>query len=178
MSFKFKHNANRVSINLSKYVGKKIIGVEAAIDKFIDNTKKDAKINISSNKTVYQSKLINSFKKKVKKSKGRGEWSLKVDAVYGAFVEFGTKGKFNADSRLGNYPNKFKGMKGESGDVYDRLKKYLISEGVPENEVFIVIKSMLKKGTKAYPFFFPAVFKNKVTLKKDLRRVLKKRTKR
>jgi len=177
MSFKFKHNADRISINLSKYVGKKIIGVEAAIDKFIDNTKKDAKINISSNKTVYQSKLKNSLKKKVKKSKGKGEWSLKVDAVYGAFVEFGTKGKFDADSRLGNYPNKFKGMKGESGDVYDRLKKYLISEGVPENEVFIVIKSMLKKGTKAYPFFFPAVFKNKVTLKKDLRRALKKKTK-
>jgi len=36
----------------------------------------------------------------------------------------------------------------------------------------------LKKGTKAYPFFFPAVFKNKVILKKDLRRALKKRTKR
>ena len=178
MSFKFKHNADKISIDLSKYVGRKIIAVESAIDKFIKNTEADAKRNISSNGSIYESKLINSFKKKVVKSKGKGEWSLKVDAVYGAFVEFGTKGKFNADSRLGNYPNKFKGMKGESGDVYDRLKKYLISEGVPENEVFIVIKSMLKKGTKAYPFFFPAVFKNKVTLKKDLRRVLKKRTKR
>jgi hypothetical protein len=177
MNFKFKHNADQISINLSKTIGRKVIAVEAAIDKYIDNTKKDAKTNISSNKTVYQSKLINSFKKKVKKSKGRGEWSLKVDAVYGAFVEFGTKGKFNADSRLGNYPNKFKGMKGESGNVYDRLKKYLISEGVPEDEVWVVIKSMLKKGTKAYPFFFPAVFKNKVILKKDLRRALKKRTK-
>tara|TARA_R110000772_G_scaffold102790_1_gene203562 strand:+ start:1358 stop:1894 length:537 start_codon:yes stop_codon:yes gene_type:complete len=178
MSFKFKHNADKISIDLSKYVGRKIIAVESAIDKFIKNTEADAKRNISSNGSIYESKLINSFKKKVVKSKGKGEWSLKVDAVQGAFVEFGTKGKFRANPKLGNYPNQFKGMKGESGDVYERLEKYLLSEGVPENEIFTVIKSILNKGTKAYPFFFPAVFKNKLILRKDLRRAIKKRNKR
>jgi len=177
MSFKFKHNANKVSIKLSKYIGKKIIGVEAAIDKFIDNTKIDARTNISSNKNIYEARLINSFKKNVVKRKGSGEWSLKVDAVQGAFVEFGTKGKFKSPARLGSYPNQFKGMKGESGDVYERLEKYFLSKGVPDNEIFTVIKSVLSKGTKAYPFFFPAVFKNKVILRKDLRRAIKKKTK-
>ena len=178
MSFKFKHNADKISINLSRSIGKKIIAIESAIDKFIDNTERDAKRNISFNGNIYESKLINSFKKGVKKRKGKGEWSLKVDAIQGAFVEFGTKAKFNANPKLGNYPNRFKGMKGESGDVYERLEKYFIAKGVPDNEIFTVIKSVLNDGTKAYPFFFPAVFKNKVTLRKDLRRIIKKKTKR
>jgi HK97 gp10 family phage protein len=174
---KVESNANQISIKVNRSLMAKQDAIFAAVNKFIKNTERDAKNNLSSNDSFYQGKLRGSFRKKGKiLKKGGGYMKLIVDASYAPFVEFGTKGKANPPAALSSYAATFKGRKGEGGGkkvVGKRLRDYALSKNVPEEQIGAFIHSILKNGTKPHPFFFPAVFKNKHIMKSSLKRAIK-----
>jgi hypothetical protein len=176
MKFKLTHNINKVSAKIDKSLIAKNNAIYNSIDKFVENSKKDAENRISSNGSVYSGKLRNSLKinKKIVK-RLKGTWILKVDAIQGAFVEFGTKGKANPPARLSAYASQFKGMKGEGGNVIERLTEYFLSKNVPDGAIGAAINSVLKEGTKPHPFFFSSIWKNQRVLRTDLKKALKKK---
>ena len=101
---KVESNANQISIKVNRSLMAKQDAIFAAVNKFIKNTERDAKNNLSSNDSFYQGKLRGSFRKKGKiLKKGGGYMKLIVDASYAPFVEFGTKGKANPPAALSSY---------------------------------------------------------------------------
>jgi len=181
MSFKISHNGNEIALQIDRSLKAKQKGINKAVVKFINKVEKDAKSNLLSGKTsngqssVYTGKLLGSFKKKNKLSKKGGSAVLYVNAPYAPFVEFGTKQKANPPSELNSYANKFRGAKGEGGDRINNLTKYLQSKGYDQKRIFFTIRKIMEEGTKPHPFFFPAVFQNKLTLRNGLKKALKKK---
>ncbi len=176
MSFKVTHDTKKVMLSVNRQLLAKRKNVNESLAKYIVKVEASAKANLVSNGSNYQKELTGSFKvvNKLNMNKG-GYINLFVNASYAPFVEFGTKGKWSAPSELGSYPSKFKGTKGESGNVTKRLTKYLKDRGKQESEIGGLIANMLKNGTRANPFFFPAVFSNTLTLRNGLRKALKKK---
>tara|TARA_R110000824_G_scaffold50401_2_gene140788 strand:- start:1961 stop:2494 length:534 start_codon:yes stop_codon:yes gene_type:complete len=176
MSFKVTHDTKKVMLSVNRQLLAKRKNVNESLAKYILKVEKTAKANLISNDSNYQNDLTGSFRKVNKLNMKKGGYiQLFVNASYAPFVEFGTKGKFKAVSELGSYPSKFKGTKGESGDVTKRLTKYLQDKGKEASEIGGLIHSMLKNGTKPHPFFFPAVFSNTLTLRNGLKKALKKK---
>ena len=63
---KVESNANQISIKVNRSLMAKQDAIFAAVNKFIKNTERDAKNNLSSNDSFYQGKLRGSFRKKGK----------------------------------------------------------------------------------------------------------------
>jgi len=181
MSFKITHNADKIAIKIDRSLKAKRKGIDKAVVDYINKVEKDAKINITTGSasdgrsSIYTGKLLGSFKKRNKLSKKGGSITLYVGAAYAPFVEFGTKGKANPPAELSSYASRFKGAKGEGGNRVDNLTKYFKSKGYDSKRIFFTIKSIMEEGTKAHPFFFPAVFSNTLTLRNGLRKAIKKK---
>jgi hypothetical protein len=181
MSFKITHNADKIAIQVDRSLKAKRKGINNAVVKYINKVEKDAKTNLTTgsagdgNPSIYTGKLLGSFRKRNKLSKKGGSISLYVNAPYAPFVEFGTKNKANPPSELSSYASRFKGTKGEGGSRVGNLTKYFKSKGYDDKRIYFTIKNIMEEGTKAHPFFFPAVFSNTLTLRNGLRKALKKK---
>jgi hypothetical protein len=182
MSFKITHNADKIAIQVDRSLKAKQKGINKAVVNYINKVEKDAKTNLTTGSTnnsepsVYTGKLLGSFRKKNKLSKNGGSITLYVNAPYAPFVEFGTgNGAKNIPSELSSYASRFRGAKGEGGSRIDNLTKYLKSKNYDDKRIYFTIKKIMEEGTKAHPFFFPAVFSNTLTLRNGLRKALKKK---
>jgi hypothetical protein len=173
---KVTHNTNEVVRKVNKQLFMARKNVNRKILTYINQVEITAKNNLIANNSIYQSKLINSFKRVNKLNlKNGGFIRLYVDQPYAPFVEFGTKAKFRADSKLGSYPNKFKGTRGETGNPSKKIIKYLQHRGHNPSEIGGIMMEMFKNGTKPHPYFFPAVFQNKLSLRRNLKNIFRKK---
>lgn len=170
MSFKLESNAKGVSIKIQRSLKAKGKAIDNAVNQFIDKVETDAKRNLVSNKSIFTGKLLSSFRKR----KTKTEKILWVENDYAPFVEFGTKKNFKLEyPQLAPVARKFRGNKVDSG--FKDIKKWAASKGISKKDAFKIIKSLAREGSKAHPFFYRAVFTNKVFLQRRLKAAIRKR---
>ena len=145
--------------------------VEVSTQKYIKNVERDAKKNLVGNNSVFKGGILGSFKKKF----GKKESILWVDNEYAPFIEWGTKKNFKLEhSELASFAASFKGKKTRKSG-FREIKDWLASKGKSPKDSFKMVKHLKREGNKAHPFFYRAVFANTVSLRRDLKRALKKR---
>lgn len=96
-----------------------------------------------------------------------------TDVKYGPYMEFGTKKRRKIPPGLEGYAMQFKGGGGSFEDFEASLKLWAKRKGIPEEEVYPIMMSILHKGVKAQPFLFPAFFAEQPQLLKRLKKVLR-----
>jgi HK97 gp10 family phage protein len=175
MSFRITNNVNKISIETTKNFKAKSKNLDKVFDRFVIDAKTRAKSNIERNNSVDNGTLRDSIKIKKRKTRDTKKWKIIVDSIHGAFVEFGTRKRYNAPSSLSSYANSFKGMKGEGGDVIKRLTDYFKRKNFDNDRIQIAIMDVLTNGTRPHPFFFPAVWYAQRKLPRKIRKALKKR---
>ena len=145
--------------------------VEVSTQKYIKNVERDAKKNLVGNNSVFKGGILGSFKKKF----GKKESILWVDSYYAPYVEWGTKRNFKLEqASLASFAASFKGSARKSNKFRD-IKDWAAQKGISKKDTFKITRALFKEGNKAHPFFYRAVFANTVSLRRDLKRALKKR---
>lgn len=82
---------------------------------------------------------------------------------YAAFIEFGTKSKFNPYPGTDEYAAQFKGEKGNSGiKLIDAIKAWVQRKGIADGKeadkaAFLIARSIYKNGINPKPFFFKQI---------------------
>ncbi len=168
MSKGFSHNIPEVKRKIKKSLKAKDKAINEAIDDFYTRVVFDAKKNVAYNRSIATGELISSI------SKGKDEAG--VAAPYATFVEFGTKGKVRipADPQLTKIARQ--APEGKFEDFLTKIRDWARGKNIrSENVVFLIAQEILKKGSSPHPFWFPAVFKNKHVLERDLYNALKKK---
>lgn len=178
--FKITSNATQVNIAINRSLKAKKKAVKEVAHRFLIDVKNDAKKNVASNNSIAKGSLINAIEYD-KKSMITG---VRDDiAPYAPFVEFGTKGKFKlppGTKGLGSIAASFKGKKeGNINSWLRELEQYVLLKGWgrsnPKRSAFNLLRYLAREGNKPKPFFYTAVFKNKVTLRRRLKSALKRR---
>lgn len=85
-----------------------------------------------------------------------------VGEAYGAFQEFGTGIYVSVPPELAEEAQKFKGYKaGNSSDFIEEIRAWCVRHGIDERAAYPIAMSILRKGLKPQPYFYPAIQKNK-----------------
>lgn len=104
-------------------------------------------------------------------------WTVAVGATYGAFVEFGTKGKARVPAGFEDVAAKFKGFKGNGGKLYDAIYQWVKRKGITatysvktkrrtkskgedkrtQQIAFLIARSIYRYGITPKPFFYMQV---------------------
>ena len=104
-------------------------------------------------------------------------WTVAVGATYGAFVEFGTKGKARVPAGFEDVAARFKGFKGNGGKLYDAIYQWVKRKGLTatysvktkrrtkskgedkrtEQIAFLIARSIYRYGITPKPFFYMQV---------------------
>lgn len=77
-------------------------------------------------------------------------------ALYSAFVEFGTRSQVDVPAELQDYASQFQGQGGSTGAkqmIFDWCQR----KGIDPKFWYPIYISVMVKGVKPQPFFFPAV---------------------
>lgn len=109
---------------------------------------------------------------------GPFNWTVAVGATYGAFVEFGTKGKARVPAGFEDVAAKFKGFKGNGGKLYDAIYQWVKRKGLTatysvktqrrskftkseekrtQQIAFLIARSIYRYGITPKPFFYMQV---------------------
>ncbi len=104
-------------------------------------------------------------------------WTVAVGATYGAFVEFGTKGKARVPAGFEDVAARFKGFKGNGGKLYDAIYQWVKRKGLTatysvktkrrtkskgedkrtQQIAFLIARSIYRYGISPKPFFYMQV---------------------
>jgi len=104
-------------------------------------------------------------------------WTVAVGATYGAFVEFGTKGKARVPAGFEDVAARFKGFKGNGGKLYDAIYQWVKRKGLTatysvktqrrtkskgedkrtQQIAFLIARSIYRYGITPKPFFYMQV---------------------
>ena len=104
-------------------------------------------------------------------------WTVAVGATYGAFVEFGTKGKARVPAGFEDVAAKFKGFNGNGGKLYDAIYQWVKRKGITatysvktkrrtkskgedkrtQQIAFLIARSIYRYGITPKPFFYMQV---------------------
>ena len=104
-------------------------------------------------------------------------WTVAVGATYGAFVEFGTKGKARVPAGFEDVAARFKGFKGNGGKLYDAIYQWVKRKGITatysvktqrrtkskgedkrtQQIAFLIARSIYRYGITPKPFFYMQV---------------------
>lgn len=88
-----------------------------------------------------------------------------VNAVYAAYVEFGTGAKVDVPAELQDIAIKFKGKKGGSWQEFEQaMIGWVHRHGIDEKFVYIIMIQIIRDGLAPRPFFYPAYIKVRKTL--------------
>jgi HK97 gp10 family phage protein len=147
--------------------------VQLALNAFGINVERDAKANVSSHSDT--GALMNS----IQWDQGDLSVSVGARAEYAAFVEFGTR-KF-ATQYVATLPQDWQAyaatFKGKKTGNFDSFIKKLIqwgkSRGIDEDGAYKLARKILRDGTKAKPFLYPAVNKNLPIFIEDIKDIFK-----
>lgn len=150
--------------------------VTLELDAFGKDVARDAKDNLSKNKTNDEGYLTNSIGSESEKL----SVSIFANADYAAYVEFGTR-KFAA-AYVASLPAEWKvfaaqfkgsGGSGSFEEFVMRLAGWCKRKGVDEKAAYAIARSILINGIKAQPYLFPAFEKNRSLLIKNLQNLFK-----
>lgn len=98
-------------------------------------------------------------------------------AKYAPFVEFGTRSKVQIPSELKEYAKKF--QKKEPGTFNILLQSLALwakrTGKIPQSAVWPVAMKILKEGTKAQPYLWPAFLAIKPKIIRELNKIVKNR---
>lgn len=96
-------------------------------------------------------------------------------AEYSAFMEFGTKSKVHiSNPELAPIAQQFKGAKLSTGKLGFRqmIYEWAKRKGIEKSAWWPIFISILRFGTRAQPFFFPAYYAEIPLLRKRLENIL------
>jgi HK97 gp10 family phage protein len=145
------------------------------IDKRIDETTEEAVFFIedkAKNRAPYNfGKLQQSIStEKVKDA----NYKVTVNAVYGAYMEFGTGKKFNSPLEFKEMAATFKGQKtGTFEEGLASIEEWLRHKGGDVKDAKWVFLKILGAGINPRPFLYPAWTEGKKQYLKDLQNLLK-----
>lgn len=178
MKLEFSDKALRNHIrNMDSWSAKTLAQVNDQIKKVTFNVAADAQQNVKDNGSVATSNLINSISTRFKDSKLGTVGIVKVNAIYGAAVEFGRKaGGMPPIAPILTWIRK----KGLATTTHKTSKGKTVTDKRDANQAdeersmaFAIAKSIAKNGTQARPFLIPAFKKGAKDLEQRLIRVLK-----
>lgn len=172
MRLHIEHNTERTIISLDQKMKRKMKAIDDTLNVAIEKIASDAKKNLASNGSIDSDSLRNS----IKTEKTIKEKIVYVDSDYAPFVEFGTRSRFSLyDPSLARIAARYKSKGGKNPDATKRVTEYLERKGLSGEKLYQARNAIFTKGTRAKPFFYPAVFMNRVSLKKKLRAALRTR---
>lgn len=163
--------------NMDSWSAKTLAQVNDQIKKVTFNVAADAQQNVKDNGSIATSKLINSISTRFKDSKAGSIGIVKVNAIYGAAVEFGRRaGGMPPIEPILTWIRK-KGLattthKTKSGKVVTD-RRDASQEDEERSMAFAIAKSIAENGTQPRPFLIPAFKKGAKNLEKRLRVVLR-----
>lgn len=139
--------------------------INAAVDMMITDAKSNAPRDLFD--------LVNS----IDKENADNGWRVVffVGEPHGAFMEFGTGPQAKVPPELEQEAAKFKGY--SSGDFHQFLKnieEWCARKGIPQDAAFLIALSILNKGLKPRPYFYPAYLKYRDRIMPDIRERLQR----
>jgi len=163
-------NSRLVSFQIQKSLKAKSKGIDKAIDNTLRSIQRDVKSNISNNNSPEKDRMIEAVDLDLRNNL---VGINNVKAPFAPFIEFGTKSKFTLqDPKLAGISSRFKGIPMDFNELVQRIER---STGLSKDAAVGVARTYARQGTTARPFFYPAVFQNKIVLKRELKRALRKR---
>lgn len=163
----FKEEIKSASENIKREIDAE---TQAAAMQFRDYAKRDLVAQAGDRGTLYRS--INYKKNK------DFNYTVSADAPYAAFIEFGTKDGYRAQTGLEDYAQQFQGIKniGTLG-LIDAIKGWVIRKGIAQGKdadraAFLIARKIKEKGIEARPFFFKQMSIVKEDLIKNIQQVL------
>ena len=167
-----KSNINEVKRKIARSIEAKKGAIGKAVDSSMRAIASDSKVNLARNGSIAKGDLLNSIKYH------KLEMRVIVESDYAHYVEFGTKSKRKVppDPQIAQMITN-SSEKGNFDDFIRNLRDWAKAKNIYENDaqVYRMALFILEKGVSAKPFFFPAVFKNKLILRKKLIKALRTR---
>lgn len=163
------HNAKDVARDINRSLNAKRKAIRRANDEILRSVEYDSKRNLATNNSIARGEMINSI--------SRDKTTVGVRAEYAGFVEFGTKGKVRIPAGLQYIVNSIRVRKRRFSEFLEDLEEWAKSKGIftGKGQVYKIAINLLEEGQTAKPFFFPAVFKNKIKWVKNLKKALRER---
>lgn len=163
-------NAKGVTFAINKSLKAKIGAIKTVKNRFLQKTYNDVRQNAESINAPEKLGLTDAVEIDLK------EGVVGVNntkAPYAPFIEFGTKKAYKVKyPRTAAIAARFKGTPLDFDEMAERIEK---QTGLDKRSARSLTNYYAKNGTTPYPFFYPAVFKNKVFLRRALKKALKKR---
>lgn len=88
--------------------------------------------------------------------KAQLRYSVYSGALYSAYVEFGTRTQVSVPPELIEYASQFRNTIGGSLGAKEAIFAWCKRKGIDPKAWYSIFISIMVKGTKPYPFFFPA----------------------
>ena len=169
---KLTHNMDQTIKKVSK-LGKEIesdvaIGVGAVAKDAVIDAKRKAPINDGGLRQSIHDVKVSDL-----------SYDVIVGERYGAYVEFGTGAHVRVPSELKDVAKRIQSIntKGTFREGLENIRDWLKSNGGDPDDAYIVFMSILKRGLRPRPFLYPALLEARRNLKKELLRIVKRKTK-
>lgn len=157
-------------LSINKSMKAKEKAIKESVNTALTKIHLDAKTNASNNTSPEKDGLVDAIEINLLK----GFVGVNnVKAPYAPFIEFGTKSKTNIKYRItAAVANKYRGKPLDMDELTKRIER---SRGVSREQARSIASKIGRDGTTPRPFFYTAVFKNVILLKRELSSALKKR---
>lgn len=132
--------------------------VMRVVDKYVDLMVADARANAPVDRGITRNSIS-------KERKGDFSISFFVGTAYGAIQEFGLGMYMDIPPELEQDALVFKGYKSGNFDEFlEEIKDWCGRKGIDENAAYPIALTILNKGIRPQPFFYPAYLKFKDAL--------------
>jgi hypothetical protein len=102
-------------------------------------------------------------------------WEVVAQSEYAAYMEFGTKKKVQIPAGLSSYAAQFRGARKSKVNPWKAISAWCKRQGIEKEKWWFIYREIMTNGVNAHPFLFPAVFKERPILVKNLVNVIKKK---
>ena len=141
--------------------------VMRVVEKYVDLMIQDAKQNAPED--------LGETKNSIGKEVGQQSITLFVGAAHGAIQEFGVGARMSVPEELEEEARKFKGYKGGNfKEFVEEIRGWCVRKGIDPDAAYPIAASILERGLKPQPFFYPAYRKYKEPMLKEIEEELQK----
>lgn len=117
--------------------------------------------------TGFMSNKISSYKQDIL------HYPVVSPAIYSAYVEFGTRSQVSVPAELSEFAAQYMGSAGASSlGAKEAIYAWCKRKGIDEKAWYAIFISIMVKGAKPHPFFFPAVNRIKPIIINKVKKVL------
>lgn len=100
-----------------------------------------------------------------------------VGVHYAPYIEFGTKSRVSVPAELKSYAEQFRGKgRGSFAEFKENMQGWLKRHNIPQEALYPIMAKILKNGSKARPFLFPAMKDEEPRFQARMRAVTRKYT--